>query len=107
MAIQSTTLTGTPAAVYTSVGTNAVVVAYFCNTGLDPVQFTLYAVPAGGTADISNAIYYNVNLTDGDTYVIDTEKIILDDADSLWASATADGVVVADRKSTRLNSSHT
>jgi hypothetical protein len=95
MAIQSTALTSTPAAVYTSIDTNAVVVAYFCNTGNDPVQFTVYAVPNGATADITNAIYFNVNLTANDTYVVDTEKIILDDGDSLWASATVDGVVIA------------
>lgn len=96
MAIQSTTLTGTPTAIYTSSGTNAVVVAYFCNTGTNPVQFTLYAIPAGGPPpSASNAIYFHVTLTSNDTYVIDTEKIILDNGDSLWADATEDGVVVA------------
>jgi len=95
MAIQSTLLTSTPTAIYTSVGTNDVVVAYFCNTGTAPAQFHLHAVPSGESAGLTNVIYYNVNLTAGDTYVIDTEKIILDDGDSLYAWSPVDSVIVA------------
>lgn len=94
MALTSNTLTIAPQAVYTSVGSNAIVVAYFCNTSLNPVTFSLHAVPMGGTAGPSNVIYKNVNITAEDTYVMDTEKIIFDEGDSLWATASVDGVVV-------------
>jgi hypothetical protein len=93
MALTSKTLTIAPQAVYTSVDTNAIVVAYFCNTSQNPVTFSLHAVPSGGTAGAANTIYSNVNITAEDTYVMDTEKIILDDGDSLWATASVDGVI--------------
>lgn len=95
MAIQSTTLSTAPQSIYTSVGTNAVVVAYFCNTSENPVMFNLHAVANGAAADISNIMYSNVNITSNDTYVIDNEKLILDNGDSLYAVATEGGVVVA------------
>jgi hypothetical protein len=93
MALTSNTLTIAPQAIYTSVGTNAVVVAYFCNTSQNPVTFSLHAVPTGGSAGAANIIYSNVNITAEDTYVMDTEKIILDDGDSLWATASVDNVI--------------
>jgi hypothetical protein len=94
MAIQSTTLSTTTQPIYTSVGTNAVVVAYFCNTSVNPVTISAHAVKSGLTANVSNIIYSNVNITAGDTYVVDQEKLILDDGDSLHAVASEADVVV-------------
>ena len=94
MAIKSTTINTALQSVYTSTGTNAVVVAYFCNTSANPVQFSVHAVPNGDTADGNNIIYSNVNITSEDTYVIENEKLILDDGDSIHAVASEDDVVI-------------
>lgn len=94
MAIKSTTINSALQPIYTSVGTNAVVVAYFCNTSTNPVLFNVHAVPNGQSADGNNIIYSNVNITSEDTYVMDNEKLILDDGDSLHAMASEDDVVV-------------
>lgn len=94
MAIKSTTINTGLQTVYTSDGTNAVVVAYFCNISANPVKFNLHAVPNGDTASGNNIIYSNVNITSEDTYVIENEKLILDDGDALYAVATEDDVVV-------------
>lgn len=94
MAISNTTINTAPQAIYTSQGNNAIVTAYFCNTSANPVTFSVHAVPNGSTADITNIIYSNVNITTNDTYVWDTEKLILSDGDSLWAVASDDDVVV-------------
>lgn len=94
MAITNTKINTGSTAVYTSAGDNAIVVAYFCNTSTAPAMFSVHAVPAGGAATADNLIYANVNLTANDTYVMDTEKLILGDGDAIWATSTEDDVVV-------------
>jgi hypothetical protein len=91
MSLSNFTLTTTPSSLFTSVGnTNAVIVIYICNTHpTDTITFNLYAVPAGGQADGSTIFYKDVNLTAGDTYVLDTERLILDAGDGIWGDASA------------------
>lgn len=85
MALTSTVLTTSTASVFTSDGENAITAIYLCNTGDTAVQFNIHAVPNGTTASDSNLIYYHVPLAGNDTYVIDSEKLILEDLDSLQA----------------------
>jgi hypothetical protein len=94
MALTNTTLTTSPAALFTSTGTNAVIVMYLCNIGATPAQFSLYAVPHGGTANSSTVIYSEVSLTGGDTYVLDTERLLLDNGDSIWGLASVAANIV-------------
>lgn len=93
MALTNTFLTTTPSLIYNSTGTNAVVSAYFCNLSSNAVQFTLYAIPSGGTAEDTNTIYKTINITPSDTFVMDVEKIILEDGEALWGSATEETAV--------------
>lgn len=93
MAISNTFLLETATPVYTSNGATAMVVGYLCNVSQEPITFSLYLVSNGGIAEATNTIYSNVNLTADDTYVIDTEKIVFDDGDSLWAQASVSNVV--------------
>lgn len=95
MAIQSTFIDSTLVPIYTSVGDTAVIVSYFCNTSVNPVMFSLHAVANNAVADNTNIIYSNVNITADDTYVIENEKLILSNGDSLYAVCTEANVVVA------------
>lgn len=94
MSITNTKINTALKSIYTSVGDNAVVVAYFCNTSEQSVDFSVHAVSQGNIASSDNLIYSNVNLTSNDTYVMDNEKLILGDGESLWAVATEDDTVV-------------
>lgn len=85
MALTSTVLTTSTASVFTSNGENAVTAIYLCNTGDTAVQFNMHAVPNGTMANSTNLIYYQVPLAGKDTYVIDSEKLILENLDSLQA----------------------
>lgn len=85
MAIQNTTLTTSYSSVYTSTGDSATTVIYFCNTSSSPVKFDLCVVPSGGSPSASNQIYSEVEVAAKDTYIIDIEKLILEDGDSLRA----------------------
>jgi len=95
MALTNTTLTTAPTALFTSTGTNAVIVMYLCNTGATPAEFSLYAVPAGATAGASTIIYSQVSLTGSDPYVLDTERLLLNNGDSVWGSASVAANIVA------------
>jgi hypothetical protein len=86
MALTSTIITPTIANIYVSNGSNAVTTMYFCNTGTIPILFNVYAVPKNYEPGIQTLIYYNVPLTSHDTYVVESEKLILDDGDTIRAS---------------------
>ena len=96
MALTNIILDTAPTELFTSTAgnINAVIVTYLCNTDSNAVQFNLYAVPVGSLADATTLIYKEVNLAASDTYILDTEKLILDAGDGLWADATTTGVVV-------------
>jgi len=85
MAIQNTTLTTSYSSVYTSTGDSATTVIYFCNTSSSPVTFDLCVVPDGGSPGSANQVYNQVEIAANDTYIIDMEKLILEDGDSLQA----------------------
>lgn len=96
MAIQNEVLDTSPAAVYTSNGNSAVTAIYLCNVSPNTVTFNMFAVPSGDLADPTlNMIYSAVPITPGDTYVIDTEKLILEGGDSLVAQASDVDSIIA------------
>ena len=90
MAIANTLLTTLDGNIYVSSGASAITAVYICNAGTTGAQtVNIYAVPSGGTVDATTQIYQNLSITQGDTYVIDTEKLILDNGDYLSANCSA------------------
>ena len=94
MSISNTTLTTTPAAVYTSTGSSVITLGYFCNIDTATQYVNLWLVSNGDTAGNTNIIYSNVAITPSDTMVLDKEKMILDNGDALYANASSAGNVV-------------
>jgi len=97
MSIQSTALATTVGSIYTADGVdgNVVSVAYFCNRSVSTTSFTLHLVPDGESATANNVVYSNKTITAGDTYILELEKIILGNGDSLQASANTANAIVA------------
>lgn len=85
MALTSTFLSNVTSSIFTSEGSNAITSAYFCNTGERIAYLTVYAVPKLNLPNDNNIIYYQIPIAIQDTYVLDTEKIVLEDGDSLHA----------------------
>ena len=86
MALTSTQLTDFFTSIYTSTDDSATTVIYLCNTSSNAVFVTVCLVPRSTVADDQlNAIYYNIPISSNDTYIIDTEKIILEHGDSIQA----------------------
>jgi len=95
MSIQNTALTATSASLLPATNARAFTVIYFCNTHSGAVTVTVYAVPGGSVAGTSTKIYDAVSIAAGDTLIIDTEKVLLDDGDLIQADASVDNVVIA------------
>lgn len=89
MALSQSTLTASASAVYTSSGSSAVTTMYLCNFSGSDRTVTIYLVPSAGSASNSNIIYKEVSIAAGDTYIIDTERLVLANGDSVQALASA------------------
>lgn len=93
--ITSTPLTTTNANILagTTTVTRGVTAMYLCNTTGSSVTANVYLVPAGGTPNAC-PIYSNLSIAANDTHVSDTERIVLDNGDALWANCSVNGAVV-------------
>ena len=89
MALSQSTLTTSASAVYTSTGNTAISTMYLCNYSASDRTVTIYLVQSGSFATNVNIIYKDVPIAAGDTYIIDTERLILGSGDSVQALASA------------------
>jgi hypothetical protein len=90
MSVQNTALTTTAQAVYTSTGNTVVSTMHIPNYTGTPVTCNVWVVPNGGIPSFTNIIYGNLTITAYNTLVIDREKFILADGDTLHANVSAD-----------------
>lgn len=93
MSITQETVTTSGATLYTSSGASAITAVFFMNNHTGVVVLNIHVVKSGETAAASNKIIKNLSLPADDSYVIDTEKLILDNGDFLYATADVDSVV--------------
>ncbi len=95
MAITNTNLTSTPAVIVTgaSAGT-AITSIYLCNNTTETATVDIFLCQSGEGANDGNVgdsttnaniVYKELSITAKDTYVIDTEKLILGSGDTLQA----------------------
>ena len=96
MSIKSTILSGgTPTTVYQSAGQTAVTTSYYCNKSTQMVMINIHLVPSGGVALPDNIIYWQLAIDANDTYIMDTERLIFSNNDSIVALATEVDAIVA------------
>jgi hypothetical protein len=89
MALSQSTLTGSATAIHTSTDNTAITTIYLCNYSGSDRTVTIYLVPSAGTAGNNNIIYKEIPIAAGDTYIIDTERLVLANGDSVQALASA------------------
>jgi hypothetical protein len=95
MAIAQTTLTTSIASIYTSTGVSAVTTMFFLNNSGATVTFSVLLKVGAGTGTLAaNGILKEISLIAGDTYIFNSEKIILDTGDQIQAVASAGSAVV-------------
>lgn len=80
--------------VYVSEGESGITTLIFCNhDSVTDATINVWVVPATGTPRVkgtvsaSNQILKNLTIVAGDTFVMDMEKLVLDDLDTIIAAA--------------------
>ena len=98
MAIRSTRLLNTnPTQVFLASGQQAITVMYICNTTGGTVNVNVNVINDDDStgSGIDNRIYSDLQITANDTYVLSTEKLILDDGNEIEVTAdVSDAVTV-------------
>lgn len=98
MAITNTRITAavTPTTVFTAAGQQAITVMYICNTDTSQVaNVSVYCIDnsTSSGAGEDNCIYSDLGILPGDTYVMDLEKLILDNGDMIDVESNAGNVI--------------
>ena len=88
MAISQATVGTSATTIFTSVGNTATTAMFFMNDNGSTRQLTVFIVKSGGTAGATNTITKAIDVTGGNTYVINTEKIVLANGDTIQALAS-------------------
>jgi len=84
MAIANYQITSTSVStVYTSTGNSAITTAYLCNTSNSTVTANVYVVPSGATANVANQIMSQVSIAGYDTYIMESERLLFNNGDTL------------------------
>lgn len=94
MALAQATLTTGYVTQYTSSGDSAITTIHICNTSGGAIEFDLCIVPSGGSASDSTIAYKTVSVAATDTFVIDTEKLVLGNGDFIAAKDNTGSVTV-------------
>ena len=94
MALAQATLTTSYVTQYTSSGDSAITTIHICNTSGSSIAFDLCIVPSGGSASDSTIAYKTVTVAATDTYIIDTEKLVLGNGDFIAAKDDTGSVTV-------------
>lgn len=91
----ATLTTGTAANIYASTGNSIISTMYLCNvTGTD-VLVNIHAVQSGGSPADTNLIYKDLLIAPSDTYVMDVEKLLLGDNDTIRGNSNVASSVTA------------
>lgn len=107
MAIKNTRIFDSyvPTNVFTASGQQAVTVIYLCNTIAANVSVSVSCINSDDSSSSGpdNRIYQHLLITSSDTYVISTEKLILDDGDFLEVEANVGDAVTVTVSSIQIN----
>jgi hypothetical protein len=97
MALTSSLISaGTGTQIFLAAGDQAITTIMFCNT--DPftdATLTVHAVANGNIVTTSTMVLSGVGLPATETFVMDTEKLILADGDSIYAISDVDSIIAS------------
>ena len=78
---------GTGTAAFTAASDVAVTVIYITNKSVSDGNVDVYVVPSAGSVSENFKIYNNLLIKAQDTYIIDSEKLILTTGDKIYIAA--------------------
>ena len=79
--------TGTGTEAFAASADTAVTAMYITNKSSTAGNVDIYVVPSGDTVGENFKIYNNLQIPAEDTYVIDSEKLILENGDKIYIAA--------------------
>ena len=89
MAITQVGAIGTGATtVYTSSGTTAITCMFFMNDNASARTLSVHVVQSGGTTSSTNQLVKNISIDPADSYVINLEKLVLSNGDTVQCLAS-------------------
>jgi len=109
MAITNNFIDATFTTLYTSTGDTAITSMIFCNyADTDNISgspgnvltdadtfLDLHVVPSGGSASDENKILHQLKIPGGETFIMDTERLVLENGDTIVAQTTSPATVSA------------
>ena len=97
MAITSSTIRNgsTPPVLHTAAGNIAVTTMYLCNKSAEPITCSIFITPNGGVDYGNNVIYSNLTIAAQDTYVLEHERLLLSDGDTIRGNVYPDSSAYA------------
>lgn len=95
MAIAQQLLGTSATTIYTSSGSSATTAMFFMNNDASARTLDVHIVPNGGTAGVTNQIIKDLNIDAADTYILNLEKIVLDNGDTIQALASSTNSIYA------------
>jgi len=97
MAITSSVMASTTTTrIFLASGDQAITTIIFCNFDSSiTATFDVYAVASGGVVSTATQILKSVSLPATETFVMDTEKLILANGDALWGQSSVSVVTAS------------
>ena len=94
MAIAQETVTTAGVDIYTSSGNSATTAIFLFNNNAAARTVQIYVVPSGGSVTTSTKIIKDLTIDAADTYIINTEKLVLSNGDAIHVSTSDDDTSV-------------
>jgi len=94
MAIAQETVTTAGVDIYTSSGNSATTAIFLFNDNAAARTVQIYVVPSGGSVTTSTKIIKDLTIDAADTYIINTEKLVLSNGDAIHVSTSGDDTSV-------------
>ena len=97
MTITNTSIASTTTSrLFLSSGQNAITTMIFCNiTTGTAATMNLYIVPNGSNASPNTQVLNAISIPATETFMFDTEKIILENGDAIYAQASSSTTITA------------
>lgn len=89
MAITQTTVGTSATTIFTSVNNTATTAIFLMNNNASARTVQIYVVPSGGSAGTTTQIIKDLAIDPADTYIINLEKLVLSNGDTIQVTASA------------------
>lgn len=70
----------------------AITAAYFCNLSTNAEILNVYLVSNGGGVGAASQIINNLTIDPADTFVLDTEKLVLENGDYIYGTSQSGNI---------------